>query len=139
MKYLKPLIMGLHSFGKEMLIDFKGSPYVNSAPVIHNFVNHLCDEIHMTKFGPCHLNYFGQEGVEGYSFFQLIETSNISGHLCSNDYEMIDPNTGQKYNSKGSGYLNIFSCKDYDEKAALRVVQLHFAPTSIKYDVIDRV
>tara|TARA_R100001443_G_scaffold18608_1_gene29572 strand:+ start:5213 stop:5635 length:423 start_codon:yes stop_codon:yes gene_type:complete len=138
-KYYRPLIMGLHAFGKETLIDFRGSPHTNCAATIKAFVDDLCDEISMTKYGDCHINYFGAPAVEGYSFFQLIETSNISGHLCSTDYTMINPDTGQKYNSKGNGYINIFSCKDYDEKTALRVVQQHFLPKEMKYTIIDRV
>ena len=139
MRLITRLKMGIHIFGRETLIDFKGSPLVNSSVVIQEFVDDLCNKIDMKKFGNCNINYFGDPSVEGYSFFQLIETSNISGHLCSNSYMMTDPETGKEYDSKGNGYINIFSCKDYDIDKAVKVVQEHFKPTSLKHSVIDRV
>jgi S-adenosylmethionine/arginine decarboxylase-like enzyme len=66
---------------------------------ILDYTLQLCDLIEMKRFGPCHINHFGEGDKLGYSMFQLIETSNISGHFC---------------NESNSAYLDIFSCKPYN-------------------------
>jgi len=60
----------------------------------------LCELIDMKRYGECHVVNFGEEErVAGFSMFQLIETSNISGHFA---------------NASNAAYLNIFSCKMYN-------------------------
>jgi S-adenosylmethionine/arginine decarboxylase-like enzyme len=128
-----------NKFGKHLIVDFKGSNLVDNETVIHDFVDDLVDNLKMTKYKELHCMKFGEsEKVAGYSFFQLIMESNISGHLCSYDYEMVDKD-GNTYSNKGAGYIDIFSCKDYDEKEALQIVDKHFKPKSYTYKVIDRV
>ena len=78
---------------------------IRDAQTIRNFVAELIVYIDMKAFGPCHVVHFGQDPkVEGFSMFQLIETSCISGHFS---------------NQSSAAYLDIFSCKFYSvEKAA---------------------
>ena len=68
--------------------------------------------------------------------------SNISGHLCSEDCMMEgvdkDGNTFE-FNNKGSGYIDIFSCKPYDAQTAIDCVEKHFKPTSIEFKETDRI
>jgi S-adenosylmethionine/arginine decarboxylase-like enzyme len=68
---------------------------------IQNFVYQLCDLIEMKRFGDCRVVHFGTGNKSGYSMVQLIETSNITGHFCDEN---------------NSAYIDIFSCKPYNEK-----------------------
>ena len=68
---------------------------------IKDYVFQLCDLIEMKRFGECKIVHFGTGNKTGYSMVQLIETSNITGHFCDEN---------------NSAYLDIFSCKPYDEK-----------------------
>lgn len=77
---------------------------IQSAEVIEDFVINLCDLIDMRRFGePTIVNFGDDPTVAGYSMFQLIETSNISGHFA---------------NESGAAYLDIFSCKAFDPQVA---------------------
>ena len=68
---------------------------------IKDYVIQLCNLIEMKRFGECKIIHFGTGNKSGYSMVQLIETSNITGHFCDDN---------------NSAYLDIFSCKPYDEK-----------------------
>lgn len=75
------------------------SPLIlQSKPHIKRYVLTLCDLIDMKRYGPCKIVKFGTGDKEGFSFFQLIETSNISGHIAEKN---------------GTLYVDIFSCKKY--------------------------
>ena len=130
----------MNKFGIHMTIDAKGSPsdLIDNETNIRNFVDSLVNRIEMTKYGDCVVKRFGKDPrLAGYSFFQLIEESNVSAHFCPYDYMMIDKN-GKEYNNKGSSYIDIFSCKDYDPNIVLNVVNEFFKPTSYIYNVVDR-
>jgi S-adenosylmethionine decarboxylase len=75
------------------------------------FVDELVEKIAMVKFGPLHFYIFGDGDKQGPSAFQLIETSNISWHAC---------------NATGAFYLDIFSCRDYEESIALEVFEKYY-------------
>lgn len=130
-------------FGKHMALDFKGSDYVDCPETITKFVDELVRDLKMTKYQGLHLMKFGEDPrVAGYSFFQLIMESNVSGHLCSEDcmLEGVDENGNTYvYNNKGSGYIDIFSCKMYDAQTAIDCVERHFKPKSIVYKENDRI
>ena len=131
--------MMMDKFGKELTVDFKGSDFVDKEQVIRDFVDDLCKTIEMTKYGDLQLMFFGDTPeVAGYSFVQLIQESNISGHLCSYDYMMKDTE-GNEYNNKGAGYLNIFSCKEFSTDKAVECVQRHFKPVSLVFSCHDRI
>jgi S-adenosylmethionine/arginine decarboxylase-like enzyme len=53
----------------------------------------------MTRYGDAQINRFGSGDKEGYSMFQLIETSNISGHFSE---------------ELNTAFIDIFSCREYD-------------------------
>jgi S-adenosylmethionine/arginine decarboxylase-like enzyme len=97
----------------------------------------------MTKYQGLHLMKFGESPkVAGYSFFQLIMESNISGHLCSEDCMMEGVDAEGKsytYNNKGAGYIDIFSCKPYEAEVAVNCVKKHFKPESFVIKETDRI
>ena len=61
--------------------------------------------------------------VGGFSFCQMIETSNITGHFVD---------------ATGDFYIDIFSCKGYDVSVAQRLIQEFFDPKEIKKTFIER-
>jgi S-adenosylmethionine decarboxylase len=73
------------SWGLLVSLDLYGcNGKINDGKAIKNYVTTLCDDvIHMKRYGDCHLELFGEAGtpLAGYSMFQFIETSCISGHF----------------------------------------------------------
>jgi len=73
---------------------------IRSREKIKEYVDKLCEEIDMRKFGETAVVHFGEdEKVEGFSMTQLIETSLISGHFA---------------NATNKAFIDIFSCKYYN-------------------------
>jgi S-adenosylmethionine decarboxylase len=92
---------------------------------IKRFVDELVVTIDMIPYGDTNVVHFAthSEDKAGWSFFQMIETSNISGH-------MVDHN--------GDGYIDIFSCKPFDIGLVEDTVNKYFRPESIRVNYITR-
>ncbi len=91
---------------------------------IQQYVDQLVDLIEMQKFGPCHIVNFGEdERVAGFSMFQLIETSCISGHFA---------------NQSNHAYLDIFSCKQYSVKTAAEFSKDFFQAKQVRTQMHQR-
>lgn len=91
---------------------------------IRTYVSELIALIDMKAYGPCHITHFGEdERVAGYSMFQFIETSCISGHFA---------------NQTNHAYLDIFSCKDFDVDIATAFGQKWFGAQSVRIQAHDR-
>jgi len=114
-------------WGKHLLIDAKAGsiPAISSKEHIAKFVDDLVIEIDMIKYGPLWIERFATHDPvkSGISFVQMIETSNITGHLVDAD---------------GDFYIDIFSCKDYKVDDVLDLVQEYFNPKSVSYKVVNR-
>jgi len=88
---------------------------------IKYYVSTLCNLIRMKPFGECIVVHFGEDPkIEGFSMFQLIETSSISGHFS---------------NSSNNIFIDIFSCKPYDLKAAINFTSNFFKGTLYTYNL----
>lgn len=102
-------------WGKHLILDVANGDLeaVRSKEVIQNFVNELVKAIDMIAFGPTWIERFATHDAtkSGISFVQMIETSNITGHFVDKD---------------GSFYLDIFSCKDFDEEIVVELVEKYF-------------
>lgn len=80
--------------------------YINSCSEIKRYAIEICDLIKMKRYGKPIIEWFGrEEKVKGFSLVQLIETSSITGHFCSN---------------RNSAHIDIFSCKMFDTVEALK-------------------
>lgn len=91
---------------------------IRSADLIKQFTQELIQLIEMKAFGPCHVVNFGEDArVAGYSMFQLIETSCISGHFA---------------NQTNTAYLDIFSCKPFSAEVAAEFCKQFFAAKRIR-------
>ena len=90
---------------------------------IELFTADLVQRIDMKAFGRPMIQHFGEGDKAGYTLVQLIETSNITGHFCDNS---------------GDAYLDIFSCKWFDENVVQNVVATWFKPENINMKVLQR-
>jgi len=109
------------TFGYELVMDLYGCDIdiISSRKKLQEYVDKLCKLIDMKKFGKAIIPYFGinEAHTKGYSLVQLIETSSITGHFS------------EYWNT---AYINIFSCKTYDHKLALKFTKEFFRAETAK-------
>lgn len=98
---------------------------ITSKENVYNFLKDLVPAIDMIAFGEPMIEHFAThaEDKAGISFCQMIETSNISGHLVD---------------SNGDGYFDIFSCKPVDIGIAQDMIQKYFNPKKIRVNFVTR-
>lgn len=98
---------------------------ITSKENVHAFIKELVPAIDMVAFGEAMVEHFATHAPDkaGISFVQMIETSNISGHL-------VDVN--------GDGYIDIFSCKPVDIGIAQDTIQKYFNPKKIRLNFVTR-
>lgn len=92
---------------------------------IYNFIKELVEEIDMVAFGEPMIEHFATHDPTkaGWSFVQMIETSNITGHLVD---------------SNGDAYIDVFSCKPFDIEVAQSVIKKYFNPDKVRVNYITR-
>lgn len=90
---------------------------------IETFTTQLVHDIDMVAFGKPQIVHFGSGNKAGYTLIQLIETSNISAHFCEETNGL---------------FLDVFSCKPYDTKVVIDVVNKHFEPAYISMKYMER-
>ena len=90
---------------------------------IHTFAKQLVKDIDMVAYGEPQIVKFGHSGKEGYTLVQLIETSNICAHFVDID---------------GSLYLDVFSCKTFDQNVVENLVKTYFGPKTIRKTYLTR-
>ena len=98
---------------------------ITNPDTLRNWVKELVIEIEMVPYGEPQILHFGHNEIhlEGWTVIQLIETSNIIAHF--NDHT-------------GEGYIDIFSCKEYDDDLAVAIVKKYFNPSKIRKNFITR-
>jgi S-adenosylmethionine/arginine decarboxylase-like enzyme len=82
---------------------------------IRRFVPALVAAIDMTAHGPLMLDRFGDGELEGWSAMQFIETSSITLHADE---------------VSGRVFVDVFSCRDFDPRAAAELAVAHFGGTA---------
>ncbi len=113
-------------WGQHLVLDIGGcNDNILTKEKISNFVQELVCAIDMVAYGEPQIVHFAEHSYEaaGYSLVQLIETSAIMGHFSDHNRD---------------AYLDIFSCKKFDNQIAIDVVQKHFAPNKIKSVCLNR-
>lgn len=107
--------------GQELILDLFGSDFkiITSKKKILEYLKKICKIIKIRPFGKSQIKRFGKESRwgEGYSFFQFIEESSISGHFIEGE---------------NIAYINIFSCKPFDAKIAKDFTKNFFKAKKIK-------
>lgn len=102
-------------------IDLFGCDHeiLSSGEKIKQYAIEVCDLIDMKRFGEPVVVRFGEDPkVSGYSLAQLIETSLISGHFAETD---------------NSVYIDIFSCKFYDQQKAVDFTKDFFKAQKVAF------
>ena len=99
---------------------------IKDGKALNDYVVELCDDvIHMKRYGPCYTELFGEKGtpLAGYSMFQFIETSCISGHFSESD---------------NSAYIDVFSCADFEPEAVKKFTTEYFEAKGCNMTVTPR-
>ena len=107
-------------WGYHLMLDVKGCEIQRATDpeYITHFTKDLVRLIEMVPYGEPQLVHFAVETEKaGWTVIQLIETSNIMGHFLDNS---------------GDLYMDIFSCKDFDETKVVKSIEEHFKPKNIK-------
>jgi len=114
-------------YGKELILDlFECDPkIIRSKKKILEYSNKICNLIKMKKYGKpiCERFGFGKDFTAGFSLVQLIESSLVSGHFS------------ELWNR---AFIDIFSCKLFDEKMATNFTKKFFKAKKIKNRVLIR-
>lgn len=114
----------LKHWGKHLLINArKGNLNVKCPYAITDFSKRLVKDIDMIPYGNPQVIHFGEDNKAGYTLVQLIQTSNITGHFCDSSLDF---------------YIDVFSCKDYDEKKVVELIEAVFKPQALKAQVVLR-
>lgn len=114
-------------FGWELVLDLHGCDLsvMSSKEKLTEYIDKLCKIIKMKKYGKILLEYFGLQKpqTKGYSLLQFVETSSITGHF-SEHWRI--------------SYINIFSCKPFDQQKAKDFTKKFFNAKKVKSRFIVR-
>lgn len=122
--YKRIVVDGVRFYGKHLLLSAAGcGAALLDIDTVRRFIADLVQGIDMRAYGPCIVERFGSGTEIGLSGVQLIETSAITLHTNDASRDL---------------YLDVFSCKTFDEAAALEVVRRYFEPASTTVQVLLR-
>jgi len=101
-------------WGKHLILNLSGCPtnLITDEDNIREWSKTLIKAIDMIAYGDPFLKYFDNHDP-GYTFSQIILTSNITAHFVD---------------THGGAYIDIFSCKDFVSEDALKVCVEFFSP-----------
>jgi S-adenosylmethionine/arginine decarboxylase-like enzyme len=116
-----------NTWGYHLLLDCTAGnkERITSKENVYNFIKELVVAIDMVAFGEPWIEHFATHDLDkaGISLCQMIETSNITGHF-------VDKN--------GNFYIDVFSCKPFENDVVLTVVEKYFLPQKIRTHFISR-
>jgi S-adenosylmethionine/arginine decarboxylase-like enzyme len=112
-------------WGYHAILDAAGCDLdkMTSYENVYNFAKQLVKDIDMIAYGEPQIVHFGSGDKAGYTLVQLIETSNICAHFANENQEI---------------YLDVFSCKPYDERIVEDLVVQYFDAKSLRRAFIKR-
>lgn len=112
-------------WGKHLLVNAANCnrQMISCPRNIELFTTNLVKSIDMVAYGKPSIQYFGHGNKAGYTLVQLIETSNITGHFTDED---------------GGLYMDVFSCKNFEEATVRDAILYWFKPTVIDTKVMYR-
>ena len=112
-------------WGKSVAINLFGCDLskISDLEMIKRYIREVLPLIDMVAHGPCYIDRFGQGNLEGYSAMQFIETSSITVHADE---------PGKRC------FIDIFSCKDFDDKKAEDFSKQYFGAKRITSTVLVR-
>ena len=114
-------------WGYHLMLDCGGCDFegMTNKQHLQNFVKELVIAIDMTAVGEPWIERtaIGLLDKEGFSLYQLIVTSNISAHFVDSSRQI---------------YLDVFSCKEFEQDIVKQVVEKYFSPARIKTNFLHR-
>lgn len=114
-------------YGKELILDLKDCDLkvITSAKKLREFVYLLTDLLKMRRYKNPIIARFGlnKDFTAGFSVVQLIETSSITCHFS------------EKWKK---AFINVFSCKNFDEKKVIEFVKKFLGGKIVKRRVLLR-
>ena len=114
-----------NAWGLHAVINLKHAnpSYIRDAERIKRFLIELSDLIEMKRYGDPWVERFGEGDKAGITGVQLIETSNIMAHFAD---------------ELNAVYLDIFSCKWYDQEKAINFSKDYFEAKEADYSILLR-
>jgi len=118
------MVDGNGPWGKHLLIDVKGYKCPRlTQDYVAKFFDVLIEKLQMTKLGPFLVEELDEELNKGVSAVQMITTSSICLHEDAIAKAI---------------YLDVFSCREFDDYLVKMLVQGWFKPTGWTSQVILR-
>lgn len=115
------------TWGYHLLLDCTSGDVqlISSKENVHKFIKELVIAIDMVAFGEPWIERFAthDQSKAGISFCQMIETSNITGHFVE---------------SNGNFYIDVFSCKPFNNDTVIETVDKYFKPEKVRMHYISR-
>ena len=116
-----------NAWGQHLILDLAGCPRERliCKDNLTRWVSALIESIEMKAYGEPVIEHFATHSHDaaGFTLLQMIETSNISAHFAENI---------------GQVYIDIFSCKSFDNDTAKKVCAEYFAPSHVESHEITR-
>lgn len=114
-------------WGYHLLLDCSNCDrdHITNENHIKTFIKTLVKDIDMVAYGEPMVAHFATHDPQkaGYSFCQMIETSNITGHF-------VDIN--------GDFYVDVFSCKPFSNETVIDLVNTFFSPKKVRVNYVTR-
>ena len=116
-------------WGYHLTLDCAGCDpaSIRDYDTIYKFTKQLVNDIDMVAYGEPQIIEFGSGNKAGYTLVQLIETSNICAHFVPDDG-----------NGGNAMYLDVFSCKEYDDQVVIELVKKYFGAKYIRPNYLTR-
>ncbi len=96
----------------------------NGKMILKIFVDYVLNLIDMKPVYNPICEYYGDHAFNrGYSYVQLINTSNITIHTVSGSKDI---------------YIDLFSCKQFDVDKVRSYAKFYFLPSELTYDFLER-
>ena len=115
------------TWGYHLLLDCTNGDkeLISSKDNVYKFIKELVVAIDMVAFGEPWIERFATHDLSksGISFCQMIETSNITGHFVE---------------SNGNFYIDVFSCKPFNNDTVIETVDKYFKPEKVRMHYISR-
>jgi S-adenosylmethionine decarboxylase len=107
-------------WGQHLILDLAGCPRerLTNPEHLRTWIRELVNSIDMRPYGEPQIEHFAthSNAAAGYTVVQLIETSNICAHFAEN---------------LGQAFIDIFSCKTFQNDRATAICKDFFSPTSV--------
>jgi S-adenosylmethionine/arginine decarboxylase-like enzyme len=115
------------TWGYHLLLDCSAGhlTLISDKQNVFNFIKELVVAIDMVAFGEPWIERFATHDASksGISFCQMIETSNITGHFVE---------------ANGNFYIDVFSCKPFNNDTVIETVDKYFKPEKVRMHYISR-